>query len=315
VTPRRRAARLAAALLLALAVCAATLTARPAPAAAERFVAGSDWRHLWQVLAALQAKPPDVPVVYLLGGSAARECTIDDRSWKYQIMRLGGPRVRVFNLGANSQSFDHNLTMVTQMPRVPTLVLIGVSLGRYTHRAPAAGRGPAAGEPWGASDEARSAAGATIEPYFQHRFTVGNILSDAEKRALVTKWLHDRYPVFKDRYEYCAGQLEALVTACLEAGLHPVLVNLPLNLRTIAARLDTPRDRYGDDCLALAERHGIPYVDFVPRIALTSGDFRDNWHLVEPGRVKWQRRLTRWVIRLLDVYDMGEAGAAGAAAR
>jgi hypothetical protein len=248
----------------------------------------------------------------LLGGSAARECTIDDLSWKYQIMRLGGPRVRPFNLGANSQSFDDNLTMVAQMPQVPTLVLIGVGLGRYTHRAPAAAG--EAGEPWGATDEARRAAGTTIDPYYQHRFTVRSILTDAEKRALVAKWLRDRYPVFRDRYPYCEGQLEALVVACQEKGLHPVLLNLPLNLQTIRRTLDEPRARYGDGCRALAEEYGIPYIDVVPSISLVSGDFRDNWHLVEPGRVKWQRRLTRVLIRLIDHYDMGEA-AADAAAR
>jgi hypothetical protein len=302
------AAALSAGVLLLGCLCAAGVAA--GPAAAGEFVAGSDWRHLWQVLAALQSTPPDVPVVYLLGGSAARECTIDDRNWKFQIMRLGGPRVRPFNLGASSQSFDHNLRMVAQMPAVPTIVLIGINVGRYTHRErTAAGE---AGEPWGATDEGRRTAGTTIDPYYQHRFTVTRILSDSEKRALVTQWMRERYPVFQDRYAYNEGQLDALIVACQTAGLHPVLLNLPINLQTVRHGFDKPRDRYGAGCRALAAKYQIPYIDFVPSISLVSGDFRDNWHLVEPGRVKWQRRLTRVLITLLDQYDMGESGTGAA---
>ena len=67
---------------------------------------GDDWAHAQQVVAALKAKPPKVPVVYLLGGSAARECTISDASWAAQVKRLGwrkGPGIRGWGIRFRSR--------------------------------------------------------------------------------------------------------------------------------------------------------------------------------------------------------------------
>ena len=35
-----------------------------------------------------------------------------------------------------------------------------------------------------------------------------------------------------------------------------------------------------------------------------SRDFLDIWHCVEPGRVKWQIRVSKMVVRMLDRYDI-----------
>ena len=37
-----------------------------------------------------------------------------------------------------------------------------------------------------------------------------------------------------------------------------------------------------------------------------SGDFYDLFHMVEPGRVKWQLRLSKTVVSLLEHYGMGK---------
>ena len=62
---------------------------------------GGDWRHLAQVAGRLSTRTPERPMVYLLGGSAARECTIDDRSWRAAIKAAGGPDTLAYNLGAD----------------------------------------------------------------------------------------------------------------------------------------------------------------------------------------------------------------------
>ena len=81
-----------------LLVVAALLGACSAPATTPRAAAtgvppgssdtggGGDWAHVLQVVANLKAQPPAAPVVCLLGGSAARESTIDDASWSTHVV-------------------------------------------------------------------------------------------------------------------------------------------------------------------------------------------------------------------------------------
>ena len=264
---------------------------------------GDDWRHLWQVVAALKARPPKVPVVYLLGGSAARECTINDKSWTAEVRHLGGPRLRLYDLGTSSQSYAKDIAVVNDLPAVPSIVLIGVNLGRYTFKPSGTGSGGTAQQAGGLAP-ARDA-GASLKTYFQHRFSVSHILTDAEKKAMVGAWLKERYPVFKARYAYNVGELDELIATCQTLGLHPVLLELPLNLQIIGHAFDKPRTRYRDSCRKLAKKHGIPKINFLAKAGLVSGDFADLAHLVEPGRVKWQLKLSKTVISLLDRYGMG----------
>ena len=88
-------------------------------------------------------RPPVRPVVLLLGGSAARESITTERDWRRQIAALGGGRVSAYDLGASSQGYKDDLEIVRALPAVPTLLLIGINLGRYTeHFPPAKWRGP-----------------------------------------------------------------------------------------------------------------------------------------------------------------------------
>ena len=64
---------------------AATPAARPRPPPAPT------GRASLQALGYMQAVTPTEPVVVLLGGSAARESTISDASWRDQIVAKGGP--------------------------------------------------------------------------------------------------------------------------------------------------------------------------------------------------------------------------------
>ena len=172
---------------------------------------------------------------------------------------------------------------------MPTIVLIGVNLGRYTSGPPK----PATG-----SGEA------STRVYVQHHYSIKHILTVAQKKAWVQHWLSARYPLFKKHFDYNATKLERLVRACQLHGLHPVLLELPSNDQIIGHAFDKPRAKYGDDCRKLAKDYDIPYVDFVDKIHLVNGDFYDDAHLVEPGRVKWQKRLSQEVVALLKQYGM-----------
>jgi hypothetical protein len=282
---------------LVVSVILAVVVLSAPPASAATWHRRADWEHIDRVLRYLNEKPPQRPVVYLLGGSAARECTVNDRNWRRQIVRRGGPKVLAFNLGASTQTYMHNIDMIRRAPDVPSLVLIGVNVGRYTRRPPASGVAAARGA---------SLTLTQVDNYAQHRFRASRILSSARKRALLTEWLRTRYPVFQKRFAYNADRLRDLVAACQERGFGVVLFKLPVNLKIIRHRMDRPMARFRRNAEAVSAKYGVPWVDFVAGLRLANSDFVDNWHLVEPGRVKWQKRLTRTVVYWLKRYDIGQ---------
>ena len=54
-------------------------------------------------------------------------------------------------------------------------------------------------------------------------------------------WLADRYPLFKENFAGNTAELEQLIVACQARGLHPVLLELPLNLPIVRHAFDKPR--------------------------------------------------------------------------
>ena len=65
-----------------------------------------------------------------------------------------------------------------------------------------------------------------------------------------------------------------------------------------------PIQRYHQGCRALAKEYNVPFVNFILEAHLLNRDFYDLGHLVEPGRVKFQRLLSDTTVRLLKRYDM-----------
>lgn len=293
--PRRRHSPPRALHLAALAAAALLATLALAGPAAALYRPGDDWRHVESTLKALERRPPSVPVVYLLGGSAARECITTEPAWSAQIRALGGGRVRAFNFGSSSQAFKHGITIVRAAPAVPTIVLIGLNVGRYTSIPPKSAALPA-------PPALAAARGAAV--YDSHRFRAGQRLSDAAKRGLVKQWLRVKYPRFKARYAGNVAVLRELIAVCQERGFYPVLVELPLNLRIVRHSWDGARGRYRRGARAAAAASGIPYENFIARIGLVSGDFVDLSHLAPSGRTKYQRRLSRVVVTRLKQYGL-----------
>jgi len=278
-----------AAPVAALLLCAGVLLGLAGPAAAT-YYSGADWDHIVNTLAAFDKRPPSVPVVYLLGGSAARESITYEPGWTSQIRAMGGGKVRALDFGSSSQSFKNDLKIVNAMPAVPSIVLIGLNVGRYTSIPPKA-----------AARATHAFRGGVYDP---HRFHVGDQLSDAAKRGIVRRWLAVKYPRFRQRYAGNDSTLRALIALCQERGLYPVLVELPANLHVIGHSWDGARDRYRRGARTAAADFGVPYEDFVARIGLVSNDFVDVAHLVEPGRAKYQRRLSRLVVTRLKQYGL-----------
>ena len=256
---------------------------------------GADWAHTLQVVAGLRAAPPAEPVVVLLGGSAARESTIDDGTWRAQIEAEGGPATAAYNLGSRNRTLAQNVALVKALPEVPTIVFIGVNLGSFTSAQKTATI--SLPEPV-----------ATLPPYRQHLYSRSHILTRADKRMLVEAWRADRYPIFKRNFATSAAVLEKLIRVCQARGMKPVLFELPRNTAVIGSTLNTPTTRYRDTCKALGKDYDVPYVSFVAVAKLPNSSFYDLWHLVEPGRKVWQNLLSAKTATLLKQYGYDAGG-------
>jgi hypothetical protein len=307
------AARLSLIVLLAAGLAALTLVAAPAragggaspAAAADALVPlraplgeelrgtdyGKDWQHCVQVIANLRAEKPTVPLVVLLGGSSARESTVLDDDWERQIERRSGYVVDAYNLGSKHRSYAQDLEFVKLLPAgVPTIVYIGVNLGRFcipprdaTVRLPSAG---------------------PLPRYPQHVYSQSRIQSWAQKRYYVSYWLQRRYPEFRANYGGELAMLQKIIRACKRRDLRVALLDLPRDLPVIGSSFDAPVARYHAGCSRLASGWSIPWLHFVAAAGFRDRDFFDIFHLVEPGRVKYQSILSDKTIGLLKKYHM-----------
>ncbi len=273
---------------LALLVVLLALAAGETTAARADDMATRDWTYALYAVSDLATHPVDVPLVLLMGGSATRECTVSDRSWRDEIVRRGGPPTVTRTLASRNQTFAQDLHLVRLLPSTPAVVIIGVNAGRFF---------------------ADPATRFRLEPLpcrrpAQHRYSVVRVLPPQGKARVAAQWMGRRYRPFSERLPGNLAALEQLVATCVAKGLHPVLLDMPRNTEVIGDRLDLPVAEYSRACAALAARHHVPFVSFVTGAGLTSDDFFDIAHLVEPGRAKWQARLSALVVDLLREYGM-----------
>jgi len=276
--------------------------------------------------------PPDVPAVYLLGGSTAREALLSGPSLAADVARLGGPEVAAWNVGSSNQRFSESLAIVDNVPRdSPTWVIIGISPGRFT-----GSPGDSEREVIGfslltrsrhlqryVSDEygrytnaatilpgifaylgevlgANASAGRPVErEYHGFKYTLARSYTPAQKDSMVATWFERAYPRFRANLDYNLAMLEQVVECAQARGLRVVLLDLPLNRRALDGRFDGVLAMYQTPVRALARDRGVPYVELDRADPLPSSDFHDLMHLVEPGRARWQGRLAGELVRLM----------------
>lgn len=264
--------------------------------AGAKAASGGDWKRVLQIVANLHSVSPDKPVVVLLGGSSARESTVSDSDWRRQIKAKGGPATEAFNLGSRNRTMAQNVALVQALPPVPTIVYIGVNVGSFTS----------------AQKTARislpTPGSSSVSLQQPHQYSQKRLLSTTKKRSLVKAWRTKRYPVFQRNFDTSAGVLERLIKVCKARHFRPVLFELPRNMSVIGRQFDKPIKRYRAKCATLADRHDIPFVSFVAAARLRNGDFYDLWHLVEPGRKKWQGLLSAKTAKLLQQYGYDAGG-------
>jgi hypothetical protein len=253
-----------------------------------------DFVRVLQLVADLQADPPVEPLVCILGGSSARECTVSNKSWSDAVTRLRGYRVRAVNLGSKHRMFTQDRRIVGYLPEGTDIVFIGVNMGRFCN-----GRyDPPVILPEPSAQSPRAAAGARAST---------TVWPDRRKRQVAREWMVKRWPNFRERYRYNLSVLTSVCRKSLARGQHPVIIDLPRNMSIIGHLLDRPLNLYHRGCRAIAERLGIPYVQFQSSTGLTNKDFSDLWHTVPSGKVKWQRALAATTSRLIKRYGIGPA--------
>jgi hypothetical protein len=278
---------------------AAEAAGSDASASAANGASGRDWTRVLNALGYMQAVTPAQPVVVLLGGSAARESTVSDASWRDEIVADGGPAVLAWNMGSRNRTMAQNVAIVKALPKgAEAIVYIGVNLGSFTSAQKTAAITLPSPLP-------------TVEPDLQqpHQYsTETGILSTTRKKALVQAWLSDRYPVFKRNFSTSAGVLETLIKVCKTRGYKPVLFELPRDTAVIGSSLRAPTTKFRDKCKALAAKYQVPWVSQVSAAKLPNSSFYDLWHLVEPGRTTWQGLLSARTAALLERYGFDGGG-------
>ena len=279
--------------------------------------------------------PPTVPAIYITGGSASREAIVSGPSLAAQVRRFGGPRVAAWDLGCINQNFGETMAVADNVPTAkPAWVLIGINPGRFTEP-PAANEQQIVGRDfllksahlqqyvsstYGAyrysrtilpgvfsyltskaqQDGFKALRGAEPQrPYVSHKYTIAEVRTAAQKEAMVRLWLAKRYPVFRQNLQFNLALVRQILISCRQRGVHAVLLELPQNSEAVRGRFGTAVNAYQVPLHKLAAEFGVPYLDFNAAAAVPSGDFFDLSHLVEPGRVIWQRRLAQELAALM----------------
>ena len=244
-----------------------------------------DWGHVCQVVNWLRYRTPPRHVVYLLGGSTSRESVTDESGWSRGLSTRLGRRVAAWVVSSSCQTFVEDARVVNSLPKDRGVALITVGLSRFNmEHVPAT--------------VPRTAVRTTPPgPWWQHHYDARRPLSLSVKQQLVQKWRDDHLEGFTERYPDRLAELETLIQACLDRGIRPVLLEMPLNVVAVRDDLDDVLTTYRQGCTDLATRYDIPYLDFLGALGLPSADFYDLWHLLPHGRARWQNRLSRELTR------------------
>lgn len=296
-------------------------------------LAHDDYAHVTYTVAELRRQPPRGPTVYLFGGSAAMESFVDEASVAADLSRAAGEEVGFVSLAAHGQSFAQTLAIVDNLPRGEALLLVGLAPMRFTV-APEADAGllrgrtmPLSSPRLRAALRAQGVAGPAVttllpgafdylSTYLRSRPEEGTAwLEDLDyephywngqaprSTARKTREAADRIALDRGLYArngaYNLAMLEEVLRLARERGFTVALFEQPLNFAVADDTWGGVLTDYTPKVRALAARYGVPWLDVQDQVALGDEDFGDIYHLVLPGRLKWQPVLARQVVAAL----------------
>jgi hypothetical protein len=291
--------------------------------------ARDDFFHNAYTVGHLKLHHPDRLPIYVIGGSAARESLISDRSFASAVQRASGVPVRAYVLSNYDQSFGQSLAIIDNLPPGPGIVVLAVNNNRF-HFSPTSMARQLRGLPLLLSSptlrqfvarnpkdrllprrlpgilpgildylvgyyESRGSALAKLRglriAYKPHWITQRKAWSLAKKRKGVEQWIRLRGPEFFRFYPYNARLLDTLVARAQQRGFRVVLLEETEDTAVVGSAFDPFKRIYKPIVRRIAVKYGVPYLDLQERLHLPDSAFWDFIHPVEPARVVWQRTL------------------------
>ena len=310
-----------------------------------------DYLHLAYRIAELRDRPPRTRTVYLFGGSGTMESFVDEGSLAAAISSAAGERVAVVSLAAHQQSMAMSLALVDNLPPGPAVLAIGLAPIRVTSdpeedakllsgrpvllRSPRlealaerfyGGRRSAVGILPGFFDylgsylEARDGRHGRPIPgqsitYARHYYPPGaKGQLPLGKRRNVLYVLAEDVELYRRFGAYNLAVLEEIIKLGGERGQTVVLYDQPLNASAAGPDWAGVVPAYRKACREIARRYGVAYVHVERNVRLRDDDFADLFHLLAPGRAKWQPELARLLGAALRA-QAAQAAVRGEAAR
>jgi hypothetical protein len=281
-----------------------------------------DWVHVSHRVATLARRRPDGPSVYLLGGSSMRECIVSEDALAGRMLSRSGVRPAVHQLASSGQTFAESLAIVDNVPP-PGLVVLGINYWRFI-TPPAENAQQAQGKRlllssprlrrFLARDRLAPLIGSsTILPgvfvyaqdyyrwrradlragrwsdvaYRTHLYGEQDRLTLERKRTLVAEWRRDNLAAFTRHLDHNVALMDETVALALDRGLRVAILELPQNRAALGTAMDDVLEAYAARTREVAQRRGVPYLDFIWDLDLRDEDFVDLTHLVGAGHDRW----------------------------
>ncbi len=289
-----------------------------------------DYMHIVYQVAQLQEQPPAHLPVYYIGGSATRESVRSSETVAQQIAALTGVRTDVYIMGSKQQTLAETLAIVDNLPSGPGVVAIGLNPYRFRISPKKSARQLRGIEflldspSLRAYEEERGTmafydrtlipgiANYTATwvryrrttllrlrlariPYQLHLFDSTNQLPEAQKRknaAIVREAVLARPERPDATTKYNLGLLRAIASTGHARGFQVVFVEAPRNKEILGPTWPLDRATYVPPVAAAARRSRAAYIDLNADVQIPDSQFADLSHLLEPGRVVWERHLT-----------------------
>jgi hypothetical protein len=293
-------------------------------------ITNDDYLHVAYRVAEIRNKPSPERTIYLFGGSGTMECFVDQQSLGALVSAASGQDVRVVSLAAHRQSFAMSLALADNLPDGPAVLAIGLAPIRMTND-PESDTGLLSGRPvlvhsarleslaqrfYGRDanalgivpgffdylgsyvrardgEEGRPALGATLA-YAEHYYPEGaKGHSPLGKRRNVLHVLKDDVRLYRLNSAYNLAMLEEILKLAHDRGWAVALYDQPLNTSAAGPDWAGVVPAYRAACRRLAARYGVAYLHIERGVKLKDADFADLFHLLAPGRAKWQPEMAR----------------------
>ena len=291
-------------------------------------ISHDDYVHVSVRVQELRKDPPATRTIYLFGGSGTMECFVSEASLAAAVSRESGQHVRVVSLAAHQESMAMSLALIDNLPAGPATLALGLAPIRVTgaperdaemlsgktllvrsprlaalapryfgKTAPTTGAIPGVFDYVGSYLKERAASSALwgtpiiYETHYYPWGAKGHL--PLGKRRNVLYVLEKDVKLYRKYADYNFAMLEEILKLADERGFDVVLYDQPLNASAAGPDWNGVVPAYRKRAHELAGRYGVPYVHIERGVKLRDDDFADLFHLLAPGRLKWQPEMAR----------------------